>query len=132
MLPWATGIWLACAISRIERALRVAFSTVTFPCVVVRASSWISGDANASKNARASSTPGSVSMMIRFGFNFALGGVLAASTAARHLRDGGWSFRYEIFHFFFCRQGRLCAELCCCQRAAGASIPDRFFDRFIL
>ena len=44
-LPRATGMWLACASSSTESALRVAFSRVTFPCVVVNASSWISGEA---------------------------------------------------------------------------------------
>ena len=43
------------------------FSSVTLPWVVVRASSLTSGEASANKNASASSTPGSVSIMICVG-----------------------------------------------------------------
>ena len=52
------------ASSQIRRALSVASASETLPSTVVRPSSSSSGEASASRMAMASSTPGSVSMMM--------------------------------------------------------------------
>src|SRR5436305_1097215 len=64
-VPHATG--------RIRRAFSVVRSMPMFPATVVTASTSISGEAAANSSARASSTPGSVSMMTGSGCSTLLG-----------------------------------------------------------
>ena len=65
--PAATGISVRPAISTMRNAFGSVRSSGTFPATGVMASIFSSGDRIASKSARASSTPGSVSMITRAG-----------------------------------------------------------------
>ena len=65
--PAATGISVRPAISTMRKAFGSVRSSGTFPATGVMASIFSSGERMASKSARASSTPGSVSMMTRKG-----------------------------------------------------------------
>ena len=60
--PAATGTSSAPMYSMSLRAFELAFSRLTFPATVVKASTRSSGEDRARMRARASSTPGSVSM----------------------------------------------------------------------
>ena len=110
-----------------DSALRVAFSTVTFPCVVVSASSLISGEASASRNARASSTPGSVSIMIRVGF-ISHGATVKVAMLIMGDSEDSPAYEINLSTSSSCRQGGLGAELCCCECAAGTSIADSILE----